>query len=293
MTNQEIIDYCCAQVKDSTTTAKSVIQAGINRGLLVLRKKLRRLYAIETRTFTISAGQSVYQTPEDCIRALDIKFIDGGSRDPLHYVDSDSEWDIYKQKVNQSGRPQFWRMISSDMFELWPVPTSGTGEIRMQTRAKPLSQLDYTTGTVTLTQGSANVVGTGTSFSAAMVGRSLRLANGNGDLNYYRIQSYTDATHITLENNFAGTSISGAAYRIGEVPNIPADFHYALADHGMRNYWMWRKDRELAGDAYADFLEVKDSIEEDDQPTTSSVIESKQVRGEADVPFYKRTPRSI
>ncbi len=295
MDYEELIDYCTTMSRDSSTSAKKVIGQGINRGLRILRKKLKRNFAIETRTFSYVNGQAIYQTPEDCIRPAAIYFIDGSIRDPLTYIDDDAEWDRRKQQLTESGRPVFWRMISNDIYEVWPTPTSSTatGEIRMQTMAKPLTQMtSYATGSVQVTNGSVNVVGTGTSWNATMIGRSLRLADGNGDISYYTINAVTDTTHLVLENAFAGASGSTLAYRIGEVPNITASYHHALNDMGLRTYYQWAKNPELAKDYYADFLAVSEDITEDDQTTTSNVIESKRARDDI-MPSYKRSPRAI
>lgn len=55
----------------------------------------------------------------------------------------------------------------------------------------------YNTGTVSMTQGSAAVLGIGTTFTAGMVGKHISINAVD-----YTILSYTDATHITLTENF-------------------------------------------------------------------------------------------
>jgi len=55
----------------------------------------------------------------------------------------------------------------------------------------------YNTGTVSMTQGSAAVLGIGTTFTAGMVGKHISI-NGVD----YTILSFTDGTHITLTENF-------------------------------------------------------------------------------------------
>ena len=51
----------------------------------------------------------------------------------------------------------------------------------------------YKVGLASFVQGSQNVVGNGTVWTNAFVGRFLRRFN-----NWYEIQSVTDATHLTL-----------------------------------------------------------------------------------------------
>jgi len=59
----------------------------------------------------------------------------------------------------------------------------------------------YTTGTVTVTQDSATVTGSGTTFTEAMEGRLIKF--GTED-NWYEISAYVSATEITLASNYVG-----------------------------------------------------------------------------------------
>lgn len=72
------------------------------------------------------------------------------------------------------------------------------------------STTNYITGTVAVTNGSPNVVGTGTTFTAGMVGKAFRIA---GETKFYLVATYTDATHITI-NSYTGTTGSGKSYII-------------------------------------------------------------------------------
>ena len=69
----------------------------------------------------------------------------------------------------------------------------------------------YETGTVTVTNNSKTVTGSGTTFTTAMVGRKIRVAGQNA---YYRIASYVSGTEITLENIFQGDTASAQTYSI-------------------------------------------------------------------------------
>ncbi|SRR5579883_331901 len=57
------------------------------------------------------------------------------------------------------------------------------------------------TGNVTANNGNANITGSGTTFTAGMVGKQIAIS---GTL--YTISGFTDATHIALGSNFSGTS---------------------------------------------------------------------------------------
>jgi hypothetical protein len=68
---------------------------------------------------------------------------------------------------------------------------------------------DYTTGTIAVTNGSPNIVGTGTTFTSGMVGRRIVIGGV-----WYTITSFTDATHIALTANYTGSTASGLSYAI-------------------------------------------------------------------------------
>lgn len=77
----------------------------------------------------------------------------------------------------------------------------------------------YATGTVTVEETTGAVTGSGTTFTAAMVGRGFKAA---GHTKWYRVKSYASATSIVIEDDFddvtsaytGGTINAGAAYQI-------------------------------------------------------------------------------
>lgn len=70
----------------------------------------------------------------------------------------------------------------------------------------------YTTGTVTVTVTTGAVVGVGTTFTAAMVGRGFKAA---GHTSWYRVKTFTDATHITIEDDLDDTTSAYTGGAIG------------------------------------------------------------------------------
>lgn len=69
----------------------------------------------------------------------------------------------------------------------------------------------YDTGTVTVTNGSASVTGSGTTFTAAMENRVFRLKR---DSKWYRVKTYTNTTTIVLDETYKGASGSALTYDI-------------------------------------------------------------------------------
>lgn len=282
MTTTELVNQATLEIKDTSTRAQTVILAGINEGLTLFRSKLKRYFALETRKLDFNINQAIYQAPEDLIRGNALYFWRGGERMPLNEVKNPDEWDMLIQRQT-SGLPTDYRWISNDLFEIYPTPDANYlrsngegGEINYLRRAKPLSQQDYSTGTVQMTNGSNAVVGTGTTWSSGMVGRFLRLADGSDDVNYYRVIAVADATHLTVENNFDGGNQTGTSYKIGEQPNIPQEYHWALISKGLHRYFRARRDRGQAKDYSDDFnLVMLQAAGEYSGSDVSQVIESQ------------------
>jgi hypothetical protein len=74
---------------------------------------------------------------------------------------------------------------------------------------------DYDTGTVTVTATSGAVTGSGTTFTAAMVGKGFK---AEGHTKWYRVKTYNNATSIVIEDDlddvdsaYTGGAIAGGA----------------------------------------------------------------------------------
>ena len=76
----------------------------------------------------------------------------------------------------------------------------------------------YKTGTVTVTNGSTEVVGSGTTWGDGTItpGDSFSLVDSSGAAvaPFYEVASVTDDTHLTLSNAYGGTTASGVKYAL-------------------------------------------------------------------------------
>ena len=93
--------------------------------------------------------------------------------------------------------------------------TLAFGLVRVRQIAKePIHTINtsaYSTGTVSVTNGSVTVTGSGTAWlTTAKAGQTFHIAAGR----YYHILSINSDTSITLVEAYAGTTASGAAYTI-------------------------------------------------------------------------------
>lgn len=129
--------------------------------------------------------------------------------------------------------------IYNGQLGFWPIPSDAGNTITFnyKIRVPDLSISDYTTGTVTATNGSATITGSGTGFLAnylAVAGSVLNLnlwlkiTPPSGDGNWYQISSIASATSLTLVNTYQGGTVAGATFTIGQMPLLLEDFHDLL-----------------------------------------------------------------
>jgi hypothetical protein len=71
----------------------------------------------------------------------------------------------------------------------------------------------YNTGTVAITQGSVSVVGTGTTFTAAMIGRFITFGSSSV---WYKIAAVPDATTLTLDDAVVDNTNTGLGFVIAQ-----------------------------------------------------------------------------
>jgi hypothetical protein len=149
---------------------------------------------------------------------------------------------------SQTGQPTHYYLRGYDEIGFYPIPSESVTngiELAFSPRHIELTQDDYTTGTITVTNGSQTVTGSGTTFTAKMVGQWLEVTDGT-DGNWYRVSEYTSATVITLENYYQGASGSAKTYRIGQVMDLPEEALEAAVDYAMYRHFLKRGDKDSA-----------------------------------------------
>ena len=175
----------------------------------------------EGTTDTVASQQS-YRLPPDYDRFKNLKVTVGSIAYTPTEVLTFEEWNALNQTTVTSDIPARF-FIFDDYFRLYPTPSSDGNTITLTYTAshQEMTAADYTTGTITGTQGSRAVVGAGTTFTSAMEGRWLKI-NGR----WHQIYEVTDTTNLTLYK----ASLEDAAEdtHIGEMSPIPGAFHDLL-----------------------------------------------------------------
>lgn len=94
-----------------------------------------------------------------------------------------------------------------------------------------------TAGTAQVTTGSTAVVGNGTAWTSALVGQQFYVGNAP----FYTVASVADATDLTLDQAYGGTSSTTAAYTVSQVYlTPPSDFLTLIVVRDPINNWRLR-----------------------------------------------------
>lgn len=141
-----------------------------------------------------------------------------------------------------------------------------------QKRVPDLTFTNYTAGTVTSTNQSYIVTGSGTSWLSYFsptagdvrnINLWIRLTAPSGDGDWYQVQSVDSATQITLVQPYQGNTVAGAVYTIGQMPLLLEDFHDLLVAEPLVTYFATIQPNEAKAAEFkkklADGIEMMDS----------------------------------
>jgi hypothetical protein len=279
-TFQQLYETVQDEVGDSNSSTLVFIKRFINDGLKLFRSPLRRYYTRLEKTANLVANQQYYQMPEDANRISGVVVTVNGQNYPLRQVQSEDMWRrLNVVPANTINVPSHYFIRGKDEIGIYPIPTSNVTDgiqIYYEPKQVDMSQADYTTGTVTVTNGDATVTHSGTGFTQSMTGRYIQITNGD-DGNWYRIASFTSTSSVELENYYQGIGGSGKTFIIGEVPDLPDEYHPSLIDYACGRYYKRKGDKQLANNYMADFNAAFIRCKQDyGNKTTGVVIDDMQ-----------------
>lgn len=223
-------------VNNTNSTVLTNADNWINDAQRIFITETNGYFLEASATDTTVASQQNYDTPYNYEKMDSITITIGDFIYPIKEITDRHVWNDINLNSGTTADPPEYYFINAGQVYFWPAPSTAGYTITFYYKklVRNLSNADYTTGTVTLANGSTAVTGSGTTFTAGMVGRYLK---GDNDGFWYEIASFTDATNITLDKEWQGTGASGLSYTIGEMPVIPEAFHPNLVDYAVAEYW--------------------------------------------------------
>lgn len=261
---QQSADICIDDTSQSFTSLTSTpvyIKREINNTVSFIYRLLRE-YKLQPPAKTVStvASTTYYDYPAGFSK-LESAAIDIGSHTPpLKVVHSQVEWDRLTQIDITAGFPTHIFPRQYD-FGLYPTPSAiYTVYLTGNFKPIPMTEDDYTAGTVSLTNGDATVTGSGTTFTSAMENRFFVITDSSGNPidNWYRIEDFTDTTHFELSRTYEGTTASSLNYIIAQSPEIPEELHEFIPYMVGSNYYMTRQKDLKQAKAFANYFYTGD-----------------------------------
>lgn len=270
--------YIKFQTISGSVNATDLIQGkqDINIGYKRFNAAIARYFTRKQQFADIVAGQQIYQTPIDAIRVNTVVTkLSNGYQYPLEQIRSEQDWRWFNIYQYSSSYIQYYFVIGNNQIGLYPVPSySLSGGLRLiyQPQDVDLTQDDYKTGTVAVANDGVSVTGTGTTWTANMVGRMFQLTDGS-DGNWYQVTAVTSPTSLTIQTPCVAPSDSGANYRIGQVFIFPSEYDDVPVDYALARYFESRNNSTRAAYHRQNFdSQVNDAVEKYSSSSTSNVI---------------------
>lgn len=222
------------------------------------------------------AQQQAYNLPPDYSKLKDMTVTTGNLKWTPTEVLSRREWDQLNVFPYFSTIPNHY-YIYGNKLNIWPIPSAAgmTITYNYKRRIPDLSIEDYTTGTVTATNNSATVTGAGTTWTLTsgvdMRAFMIPLSNG-GDGMWYYVNNISTGTNMTLSNPYQGTTVTGAAYILGQVPLVGEDFQDIIAWKSLSEYYTSIVPDEARRNEYMSLYKQKYTMLDDYEGSKSNSV---------------------
>lgn len=235
---------------DATAAQLTIFKQMMNIGYKLCLSELGRSVTERTTTDTellTAASTQEYFLPMDCLFPKSVVIQKSTSdKNPITECESQEEWDLLNVNNNTADIPDLYFVkpnwgVGSTKILFYPTPAVASYIIRVtfEVLDKDLSTNVYTGGTVTFTNGDATILGSGTTFTAAMVGRYIYCSN---DGFWYKIITFTDTTHVEIERNWVGTTTAGLTTNIRELFGLPEEMQILPIYFALAHYFAIKKD---------------------------------------------------
>lgn len=266
----DLVNYAASLSQNTSAINIALLRPMINDSHRYLLEKY--FFNEASTTIPTVAQQQFYNLPYDYSKLKTFTITQGQLRWTPTEILSREDWDRLNVFPYYSDIPNNY-FIYNNQLGIWPIPstTANTITFNYKRRVTDLSITDYTTGTVSATNGNATITGSGTSFLTTFLPASgtvlplnlwLKITPPSGDGNWYQVSSITSNTSITLVNTYQGISTSGASFVIGQLPLLLEDYHDLLVYRVLMIYFSTIVDnpnkRKEFADLYQSGIEMLD-----------------------------------
>lgn len=255
-------NYFGTLVNNTGTATLATADTLINDKRRVLLSSKNWWFLKKDFTFTTTAGGQYYTLQGDIDRIFSSPTVlVGSTRYTPVEVSSRDEWNRLNLTTYSTDFPQWWTQYTSSQIGIFPKSTTAgyTYTLNAKQKVVDLSVVDYTTGTiVTLANGGTAVTGAGTTWTAGMVGKWIKIAAGNaanlGDGLWYQISAVGSTTTLTLAQAYGGTSIAAgsATYTMGQMSILPEAYDSLPIYMALETYYTSIEPNAVQSDKYGE-----------------------------------------
>jgi hypothetical protein len=178
---------------------------------------------------------------------------------PKEIIDPDS-WrrlNVFSTSNISDGVQFFYQETNRIYF--WPTFSTGGNTISILGLKEPVRDmtiLDYSTGTIAVTNNSATITGTGTNWTAGVnptvLPGSYIIINGQE----YEISAVNSTTSLTLLQPYQGVTASGLTYKIGDGTLVPDAFDDAIWLRADMDFYRNRESTKQKQSVMEDFEDI-------------------------------------
>jgi hypothetical protein len=240
---------------DRSAAGLIIAKRDINEGGAMFLNRLGRKFNKEYLTTSLVLNQQYYQFASEILRISEIRVLNGTTYYTPQLVTSEEEWNNLNNTTVSGSMPTHYYVRGFNEVGLYPIPSAAVTNglvVSYEPQHVDLTADDYTTGTITVSNGSVTITHSATGFTPQMVGRYLQVTDGT-DGKWYRIGAYSSSSVLTLENYYEGIGGAGRSFRIGEVMKIPQAYQDAPVYYALDRYFQTQTDQKTANNYQARF----------------------------------------
>lgn len=256
------------------------ITKDINQAQQLFKNKVRNYVTRNQITTNLVDGQQDYTMPANFVRTTEVTITANGIVYPLEPVASEHKWNqLNIIPAVTIYIPTRYFIKGFNVISVWPAPSTnniGTLSVSFQPRTRDWSSaLADITGICSVTNGNISVTDSSTSFSANLIGDGFIVTDGTGG-NWYPIQATPTDDILYLQNAYIDQTNTAAKYLIGQIPDIPEDYHNALWYFPCYNFELKRGNQKAADGYLGLFKDLLDQYEDVYAVKTTGIVQTKQ-----------------
>ena len=279
---------------DSSAANRTLGYSLMNMGIKEILSRSDFTFNRDSMEYTTGTRKQAYGPPPNASKIDYVNVTVGSVKYSPKEIRSDKDWEKINYVSVTGDVPYFWNINNiSRRIELYPIPSSAgnTVKVGFTKKVRDLGEADYTTGTITLTDGTTAVLGGGSaSFTKRHIGAYLTLEGKNSEISdlWFEITARNSSTEVVVREVPSDT-ITGT-YRIAELMPFPDGYENIPLWYSLDKYYQMREKPVLAREYERMWRDGVNQLEKRDVRSVAGVLEKEYPVEPSDANY---DPRSI